>query len=64
MFVPEDQSRLTRFSGISGSAVHAIRSNAVGSEVTWLCGFVYEEGPGHTLMVAHADHINADGTIC
>jgi hypothetical protein len=54
---------LTSYSGISGSAVyavHRIRDKVVDYS---LCGFVYEEGIGHTLMVAHANHIRTDGTI-
>jgi hypothetical protein len=63
VFVPEGRQVLTNFGGISGSAVYAIRRNGVASSDVWLCGFVYEEGPGHSLMVAHAHHINADGSI-
>jgi hypothetical protein len=61
--VPEGLKALTSYGGISGSAVysvHRIRDRVVDYR---LCGFVYEQGIGHTLMVAHADHINADGTI-
>jgi hypothetical protein len=28
-----------------------------------LCGFVYEQSQSGAICVAHADHINADGTI-
>ncbi len=63
MFVPKGQKPLTSFGGISGSGVYVIRPEGVTADDIWLAGFVYEEGPGHTLMVAHADHINADGTI-
>jgi hypothetical protein len=63
MFVPEGQKPLTNFGGISGSAVYAMRPNGTTADDVWLCGFQYEEGIGHTLMVAHADRVNADGTI-
>ena len=63
VFVPEGQKPLTSFGGISGSGVYVIRRKGTNFDDFWLAGFVYEEGPGHSLMVAHADHINADGTI-
>ncbi|MGA2704897.1 MAG: hypothetical protein ABSH35_27875 [Isosphaeraceae bacterium] len=63
VFVPKGQKPLTSFGGISGSGVYVICPKGVTSDDVWLAGFVYEEGPGHSLMVAHADHINADGTI-
>jgi hypothetical protein len=63
VFVPDGQKPLTSFGGISGSAVHVVRPPVAAFDDVWLCGFVYEEGLGHSLMVAHADHINADGTI-
>ena len=63
VFVPKGQKALTNFGGISGSGVYVIRPRRVTSDDIWLAGFVYEEGLGHTLMVAHADHINEDGTI-
>ena len=50
------------FCGMSGSPVYAIPNDPASGD-SWLAGFVYEEGPGHALMVAHADHIHADGTI-
>jgi hypothetical protein len=63
VYVPPGQKWLKNFGGVSGSAVHAVQLQ--GDEIgnTWLCGFVKEEGPGHTLLVAHADHIRADGSI-
>jgi hypothetical protein len=63
VFVPAGQAPLTNFGGMSGSAVYALPSVGVTAGVGWLCGFMYEEGPGHSFMVAHADHVNADGTI-
>ena len=62
-FVPKGENRVTRFGGMSGSAVHAVRPPVAAFEDAWLCGFMYEEGPGRTIVVAHADHINADGSI-
>ena len=61
--MPDGQPPHTSFGGMSGSPVYAIPPNGVKPTVAWLAGFVYEEGPGHSLMVAHADHIDADGTI-
>jgi hypothetical protein len=63
MFVPKGQKPLTSFGGISGSGVHVIRPKGLTANDIWLGGFVYEEGFGHSLLVAHADHINADGSI-
>jgi hypothetical protein len=61
--VPKGETLPTSFGGLSGSAVYAVREPIAAFEDTWLCGFVYEEGLSHVLIVAHADHINADGSI-
>jgi Trypsin-like peptidase domain len=61
--VPEGLRALTSYGGISGSAVYSVHRIHDRFVDYRLCGFVYEEGIGHTLMVAHADHINADGSI-
>jgi hypothetical protein len=63
VFVPEGQKPLANFGGISGSGVYVIRRKGTSFDGGWLAGFVCEEGLGHSLVVAHADYINADGTI-
>jgi hypothetical protein len=63
VLIPDGQSPLTHFGGISGSAVYAMSKNFDPSGSIELCGFVYEQGPGRAILVAHADHINADGSI-
>jgi hypothetical protein len=63
VLTPDGQSPLTNFGGISGSAVYAMPRNFDPSGCIELCGFVYEQGPGRAILVAHADHINADGSI-
>ena len=60
---PDGYDPPTNYGGISGSGVYAVISLGRNADAYRLCGFVYEEGIGHTLMVAHADHINTDGTI-
>ncbi len=64
LFVPEGQRTLTSFGGISGSAVYAIPRNftPTGSD-SGLCGFAYEASDSGVILVSHADHINADGSV-
>ena len=61
--VPEGQKPLTSYGGISGSPVYTVHGQLGTTFDYRLCGFVREEGFGHTLIVAHADHIKADGTL-
>jgi hypothetical protein len=61
--VPHGQSPLTSYGGLSGSPAYSLHRTIGGANVYRLCGFVREEGFGHTLIVAHADYINADGTL-
>jgi hypothetical protein len=61
--VPHGQSPLTSYGGLSGSPAFSVHRLIGGADGYRLCGFVREEGIGHTLIVAHADHINADGTL-
>jgi hypothetical protein len=60
---PKGGWAITNYGGISGSAVYITRRGAKSLDDFRLAGFVYEEGLGHTLLVAHADHINVDGSI-
>ena len=61
--VPDGQQLLTSWGGISGSAAYSVHRTRDRSDELHLCGFVKAEGFRHTILVAHADHINADGTI-
>jgi hypothetical protein len=64
VLTPDGQSPLTNFGGISGSAVYAMPRNLLHPERRIeLCGFVYEQSESGAICVAHADHINADGSI-
>jgi hypothetical protein len=60
---PEGQRLPTSYGGISGSAAYSVHRIRNRSDEYHLCGFVKAEGFDHTILVAHADHINADGTI-
>lgn len=61
--VPDGGKPLTSYGGISGSPAYSVHGQ-IGTTFDYrLCGFVREEGFGHTLVVAHADHINADGKL-
>jgi hypothetical protein len=59
------ESRLTAASASGGVIVpvYAIRQNGTTADDMRLCGFAKEEGIGHSVLVPHADHIIADGTI-
>jgi len=61
--VPHGQNPLTTYGGLSGSPAYSVHRLISGADDYRLCGFVLEEGFGHTLIVAHADYINADGTV-
>ena len=61
---PEGAEPLTSFGGLSGSAVYVMtRETATSKAEMFLGGFVYEASGSRALCVAHADWINADGTI-
>jgi hypothetical protein len=60
---PEGPKPLTSYGGISGSAAYEFRSNPRGLGDFRLCGFAYEQSQSGAVYIAHADHINADGTI-
>ena len=62
-YVPHGHSPLTTYGGISGSPAYSVHRHIGGADDYRLCGFVCEEGIGHTLIVAHADFINGDGTL-
>jgi hypothetical protein len=61
--VPLGQSPLTSYGGLSGSPAYSVHPLTRGADEYRLCGFVREEGFAHTLIVVHADHISADGTL-
>jgi len=64
MYIPEGQTPLTNFGGISGSAVYVLPKNlATIDDAIGLCGFVYEASQSGAILVSHADHINGDGSI-
>jgi hypothetical protein len=63
VYIPDAQTALTNFGGISGSAVYVIPNRAAINDAIGLCGFVYEASESGAILVTHADHINADGSI-
>jgi hypothetical protein len=61
---PDAQIPLTNFGGISGSAVYVLPKTLANiDDAIGLCGFVYEASDSGVILVSHADHINADGSI-
>ena len=60
---PDGRPPLTSFGGISGGAAFSRlgRGDRIGHY--YICGFAKEEGFNKTIFVAHADAINADGSI-
>jgi hypothetical protein len=63
--VPDGQDPLTSFGGISGSAVYVmVKETATTRPYLFLGGFAYEASGSGMICVTHADHINADGSIC
>ncbi len=64
VLIPDGQTPLTNFGGISGSAVYAIPNKmSANQDAVGLCGFAYEASESGAIFVSHADHINADGSI-
>jgi len=64
VMVPDGQTPLTNFGGISGSAVYVMPKNwSNPGDAIGLCGFAYEQSASGAICVVHADHINADGSI-
>lgn len=64
VLVPDGQTPLTHFGGISGSAVYVMPNHfSAAGDTIGLCGFVYEQSQSGAIYVVHADYINANGSI-
>jgi Trypsin-like peptidase domain len=60
---PDGHEPVTDYGGISGSAAYSVYRLPDKREELYLCGFAKEAGFNNTILVAHADFINADGSI-
>jgi hypothetical protein len=61
--IPNGAPPLSHLGGISGAAVYVRTTTPDGTESMFLGGFEYEAGGDDLVFVAHAKHLNADGTI-
>jgi len=64
VFAPDGRTTLKNLGGISGSAVYVVpKTLSTIDDAVGLCRFAYEANASGAILVSHADHINADGSI-